>query len=345
MVPDVATAPPAPSPAGVSGVELAQRVVISAVACGLVTWQLAETANFRREAEWAASKVRCCSRLGGTPLQWHLVMLMLIAALEGVVGVVADVILLATDPSGAIPLEKVQQELGIQLVLGKISNCILSLMIIGLGVDGWTRSTNNTWAKCATALGCASLVIARLPPPLVLVGGVFIMQRTPKARAGDDASGSGCCSLRCALRPLLMLALLEAVYASVTVDADFVRRLEETKRDAHRVVEHQQHVDAARHAVDPEQAAAIEQTLAVFDALTPETMLEMAAQQLAELVMVGTVIALGISGRSHGLKHTMLPVAAALVPGLPTAFAVVFYFLLETRQTEGGGTLLPLRQE
>ena len=49
---------------------------------------------------------------------------------------------------------------------------------------------------------------------------------------------------------------------------------------------------------------------------------------------------------AHGLKHTLVPVATAFVPGLPTSFSVVLYFLLETRQThekmDGGGTLLPL---
>ena len=73
-----------------------------------------------------------------------------------------------------------------------------------------------------------------------------------------------------------------------------------------------------------------------------EAMLEMAQQQLGELVQFGTVAALGVSGRYAGLKHTLWPVAAAMIPGLPTSFAVVFYFLLETRQAQGGGTILPL---
>ena len=63
--------------------------------------------------------------------------------------------------------------------------------------------------------------------------------------------------------------------------------------------------------------------LAVFDSLKPEAMLEMAQQQLGELVQFGTVAALGVSGRYAGLKHTLWPVAAAMTPGLPTSFAVV----------------------
>ena len=58
--------------------------------------------------------------------------------------------------------------------------------------------------------------------------------------------------------------------------------------------------------------------------------------------MVGTVLVLGISGRAHGLKGTLWPIVAAFCPGLPTSFAVIFYFLLETRQAQEGGTLLPL---
>ena len=57
---------------------------------------------------------------------------------------------------------------------------------------------------------------------------------------------------------------------------------------------------------------------------------------------IGVVIALGASGYAHGLKRTLWPVAAAFIPGLPTTFAVIFYFLLETRQTQAGGVLLPL---
>ena len=60
-------------------------------------------------------------------------------------------------------------------------------------------------------------------------------------------------------------------------------------------------------------------------------------------VQFGVVVALSLSARAHGLKNMLVPIAAALVPGLPTSFAVVLYFLLETRQTQGSSTLLPLR--
>ncbi len=59
-------------------------------------------------------------------------------------------------------------------------------------------------------------------------------------------------------------------------------------------------------------------------------------------LQIGVVVALSMSAHAHGLKHMRLPMAAAFVPGLPTPFAVVFYFLLETRQMQRGGTLLPL---
>ena len=68
-------------------------------------------------------------------------------------------------------------------------------------------------------------------------------------------------------------------------------------------------------------------------------------QALGELVQFGVVIALGLSGHAHGLRHARLPIVAAFVPGLPVSFAVVFYFLLETRALAEGsqrGTLLPL---
>ena len=91
-------------------------------------------------------------------------------------------------------------------------------------------------------------------------------------------------------------------------------------------------------AVDP----GLESVLTLFDSLRPEAMLELAQQQLGEMVQFGTVVALGCSGRYHGLKHTLWPVGCAAIPGLPTSFAVVFYFLLETRQDGHGGTLLPV---
>lgn len=74
----------------------------------------------------------------------------------------------------------------------------------------------------------------------------------------------------------------------------------------------------------------------------PPQLLEIVQQQLGRLVGAGLVIALGFSGHANGLKWTRMPVVAVLVPGLPMSFAIVFYFLLETRQLQAGGTLLPL---
>jgi len=120
--------------------------------------------------------------------------------------------------------------------------------------------------------------------------------------------------------------------------------MEHSKHVAHEIVEAAAH--SAQGLSAEEQAAAdaaVFNMLMVYDAMRPEMMLEIAQQQLGELVQFGTVVALGFSGRANGLKHTLWPVAAASVPGLPTSFAVVFYFLLETRQMQGGGTLLPFR--
>ena len=155
--------------AATSGGELAGRVVVSIVACAFVTWQLAETANWRADATYAATEVKRCCRLGGSPLQWYLVLLMLLAALDGVVGVVVDLYLMAKN-GGAVHLAVAQQEFTLQLILGKLSQLILSLMIIGLGVSGLSRGAPNS--RAATVLGVASLVIRRLPAPLVLVLGV-----------------------------------------------------------------------------------------------------------------------------------------------------------------------------
>ena len=58
------------------GTELLSRIVISLVACSLVTWQLAETANFQPDGAWLEHK----RRLGGTPLQWYLSESLLISA-------------------------------------------------------------------------------------------------------------------------------------------------------------------------------------------------------------------------------------------------------------------------
>ena len=198
-----------PPPTGVGGADLLSRIVISLVACSLVTWQLAETANFKPDAAgaWLEKK----------PLQWYLVLLMLISALDGAVGVALEVARYTTDPEGnVVDLAAVVQGVGLQLFLGKVSQMILSLMIIGLGVSAWSQSAGRQPMKAysmgATALGLASLFVRDLPPPLVLVAGISCLQRTPKAAQKEERAGgvfSGCFSLRCALRPLLLLACIE----------------------------------------------------------------------------------------------------------------------------------------
>ena len=348
-----ATAGDAAAAAGVSGSELVSRIVVSIVACGIVTWQLAETANFRVDATWLATEGSRRCRLGGTALQYYLVLLMMLSLLSGLAQIVSDTIIYShQDEHGRVPdahghkhtvaANILLEEIGVHLVLGKLSQLILSLLIIGLGVSGLRQGA--TYAQAATALGVLSLFVRRLPPPLVLVFGVWCVQRTPTrdqhADDGNSCLPGGCCTLRCALRPLLWLAVLEAIYASTTVDEDLRRRLEQTKHDAHLMVEN----TARMHRGEPElteQLANMESALEVYDSIRPEVMIEMAQQQLGEVVQLGTVLALGLSGRAHGLKNTLWPVAAAFVPGLPVSFALVFYFLLETRQTQGGGTLLP----
>ena len=350
-----------------NGSSVVQRVVISIAACVIVTWQLAETMSFQVDKQLVA---RCCHR--GSPLQWYLLSLMALSALDGLVGVVAELILMAEQPNGQVPISAVQQEIGVSLVLGELSQHILSLMILGLGIAAYKQGPHSRrlHARVAIALGTASLVIRKLPAPLVLVTGIFSLQRTPRVSDGADGRASGaascsCCSLRCALRPLLALALIETLCqfatrtprlhsrscracshepvrltpprshplpwmvadAWVEIDDSFLRRLNETKREA-RVLASLSDDEGARSVVQ------------IFDSIRPEQMLEMAQQQLGELVQVGVVCALGIAGRSHGLKHTLVPVAAALIPGVPTSFSVVLYFLLETRQSEAGGTLL-----
>uniref|UniRef100_A0A7S2H3M7 Uncharacterized protein n=1 Tax=Haptolina brevifila TaxID=156173 RepID=A0A7S2H3M7_9EUKA len=99
--------------------------------------------------------------------------------------------------------------------------------------------------------------------------------------------------------------------------------------------------DASKLAASTHDEA-IEQQLLILDSIQPAQLLEMVQQQLGQLVMLGTVTALGVSSRAYGLRYGLLPVLAALVPGVPISFAIVFYFLLETRNLQAGGTLLPL---
>ena len=342
----------------ISGTDLASRVVISLVACALVTWQLLETMNFKPDATWlATSKDRWFAKMGGTPLQWFLVLLMLLSALDGFFGVLIDIhFFYARGESHKTA--KMTEELGMMLVLGKLSQMILSLMIVGLGANGWRNSAPGTparaYAQAASALGALSLFVHRLPAPLVLVGGVFFLQRTPtrrRRRHEDDEDGhddddrpnlcAECFSLSCMLRPLLMLAIVESMYAGVVVNDSFRQRLEKGKHDVHAMME-QQKRRAEQMGASVSEREALDSQMAVFDSLNAESMIEMVQQGLGEVVQFGTVVALGLSGRCHGLKHTLWPVAAAMVPCLPTSFAVVFYFLLETRQTQAGGTILPL---
>jgi hypothetical protein len=298
--------------------DLVCRVLVSMAACALITWQFFATANFGP----AAVRWRCI-RLGGSPLQWYLVVLMALSVLEGVAAVIADVALLVSARS-------VQEEISIGLFFGKLSELIISLCIIGLGASGWVNGAK--YARAATALGIASLTVRSLPAPLVLVLGVMALQGARRARRARERDG-GCCTLSCALRPLLLLALLESMYASITINQEFAQRLEAAKHDP-RILD---------SIVGDDQAAAAD-AMALLNALRPEQMVEMVQRQFGELVQLGVVVALGCSGRAHGLKHTLIPVATTFVPGLPTSFSVVLYFLLETRQAhEGnGGTLLPL---
>ena len=348
---------------GGGGTELASRVVVSFVACAFVTWQLAETVNWRSDATAVRRRLA-----RGTPLQWYLISLMIMSALDGVVGIVADVMSDSNDV--ILSAEAVRRDISLQLVLGKLSELILSLMIIGLGVSRW--SGGGVGARLATGLGALSLFIRRLPAPLVLVSGVYAMQRTKKVAsptgesAGDGANRCcGCCSLRTALRPLLMLAILEALHGSIVVDGDAARKVDAQKLQLHGRAE----AELARHdaqrqlildmvdARDPAHAAehaaqvaaaqqaeheAAENMLAMVDALSPASMIEMVAQQIGELVVYLLVLALGWSGRAHGLKHTLWPIVCVSIPGLPNSFGVVFYFLLDARQAHNGGTILPI---
>jgi len=312
--------------------ELLGRVTVSIAVCVLLSWQLAETYSSSRRARGAGFAGRSCGCFAGSPLQWYLLTLMLLSVLEGVVGVVSDLLLLS--PDGSLPLSAIREEVGLSIALGRVGDAIISLMVIGLGVDAWLL-LQLPYSRFAVVLGFASLLSRRLPAPLVLVAGVSCLQRSPEPARGEDENGSqkcNCCSLRFVLRPLLALALLEMLYATIA------------SRAAHDklFVEHMQ--EAQRKVVmdTTDQGGDRETVMRVLEQVQPVQLLELAEVQVGELVMFGVVVALGLSGHAHGLRYVRLPVAAALVPGLPTPFAVVFYFLLETRQKHAGGTLLPL---
>ena len=178
----------------------------------------------------------------------------------------------------------------------------------------------------------------RLPAPLLLVGGVSCLQRSTRLQAelqaepGAREAEGGCFSLRCALRPLLAVALLEALYSSIPPS-----QLEEGMRQAKR--------DGTLRPLAGAAGPDADTVLLLLDTMRPEEILDAAQQALGELVQFGVVLVLGLSGHAHGLRHARLPIVAAFVPGLPVSFAVVFYFLLETRALAQGsqrGTLLPL---
>ena len=87
----------------------------------------------------------------------------------------------------------------------------------------------------------------------------------------------------------------QAIYNSFTVDDEFKVRFEYSKRLAHEIIES---AATSSHALSTEeQAAADAAMLMIYDAMRPEMMLEIAQQQLGELVQFGTVVALGFSGR------------------------------------------------
>ena len=313
--------------------DLLGRSIVSIAVCALLSWQLVETLASARTQNEAAPGSRfgsCYCLRGSTPLQWFLLLLMTLSVIEGVLGVVADLLLVG--PNGVLPPSAMVEEVNISIVLGKVGDAIVSLMIIGLGVNGHMQGLKR--ARLAIAFGCASLVWRRLPAPLVLVVGVSCLQRKPKPPADEDdesASSCGCFSLQCALRPLLALALLETLYAGMIVDDKFQERMKLA----------QQQTKALIDASKPEGA---NEMLMLLDRIQPAQLLELASIQLGEMVQFGVVVALGLSGHAHGLRYVRLPIVTALVPGLPSTFAVVFYFLLETRQSHAGGCLLPLHR-
>ena len=237
-----AASPPAPSGSDSSSTDLPTRIVVSLLACSIVSWQLLETAKLPS----AADEKRCCAARG-SPLQWWLLGLMLLSVIEGVLMTLADLVLLARrDPAGGVSAAEMRQELNLTLAIGHADQVIVSLMIIGLGVSGCRSGVK--YARVAVGLGAAALLSRRLPAPLLLVGGVSCLQRAtrlqdglqgglqseaePRAREAREVSvreACGCFSLRCALRPLLALAMLEAFYSSIPPS-----QLEEGMRQAKR---------------------------------------------------------------------------------------------------------------
>ena len=352
--------PPAPAPGSSSSgsSDLPTRIVVSLLACSIVSWQLLETTKLP-----SAAGAHCC-RMRGSLLQWWLLALMLLSVIEGILMTLTDLVLLARrDPGGTISAADMRQELTLTLAIGHADHIIVSLMIIGLGVSGWRSGVK--YARVAVGLGATALfsrrlpapllllpaypacnpahpscklMLLRLPAPLLLVGGVSCLQRSTRLQAelqaepGAREAEGGCFSLRCALRPLLAVALLEALYSSIPPS-----QLEEGMRQAKR--------DGTLRPLAEAAGPDADTVLLLLDTMRPEEILDAAQQALGELVQFGVVLVLGLSGHAHGLRHARLPIVAAFVPGLPVSFAVVFYFLLETRALAEGsqrGTLLPL---
>ena len=207
--------------------ELVGRVVVTLAVCILLSWQLIETVSF----EQARSTVKCC-KVGGTSLQWYLLVLMLLSVLEGIMRAFFDLVVLANEGGS---LSALQDRVSLEVALGNTDQTIIALMIIGLGISGWLKGAAHS--RAATLLGVAALAFRWLPAPFVLVCGVFCLQRTARsAHSLDDErrpSRYWCCTLRCALRPLLALALLETFYAALRPDEkEISQALKQAKQDA-----------------------------------------------------------------------------------------------------------------
>ena len=113
---------------------------------------------------------------------------------------------------------------------------------------------------------------------------------------------------------------------------EFDARMQRAKRDTDRLLD-------AAHVENADEVRLI------LNMTRPEQILELGEKALGEVVQLGVVVALGLSGRAHGLRHAWMPIVAAFVPGVPNAFAIVFYFLLDTRQSGSVGTLLPVMRD
>ena len=159
-----------------SSSDLPTRIVVSLLACSIVSWQLLETTKLPS----AAGEQRCC-RMLGCPLQWWLLTLMLLSVIEGILMTLADLVLLARrDSAGMITAADLRQELTLTLAIGHADQIIVSLMIIGLGVSGWRSGVK--YARVAVGLGAAALLSRRLPAPLLLLPGTLTQPATRSIR-------------------------------------------------------------------------------------------------------------------------------------------------------------------